>query len=110
MAPGFVLPEFGTPIGVVVICFSALSVLYIVHSSFFGVPRPKGVPLLRERPGKRTFSLKNRLSYFTDCESIYREAYHGVRVLKTQDMWQANMPYTVLQERKGSHHPGHRFA
>jgi hypothetical protein len=70
----------------VVICFSALSLLYVFHSSFFSVPRPKGMPLLRERPGKTTFSLKNRLSYFTDCEAIYREAYHGVRVLKTQYM------------------------
>lgn len=109
MAPHIVNHNFGISIGVVVFCFSALWVLYVVHS-FFRVSLPKGVPLLRERPEKRTFSLKNRLSYFTDCESIYREAYHGVCVLKTQDTRQDNLPYTVQQERQGSHHPGHRFA
>lgn len=83
MAPGIALSEIGTPIGVVIIFFASLLVLYVFHPSFFNVQPPEGVPLLRERPGKRVFSLKNRLSYFTDCESIYSEAYRGVRVLTT---------------------------
>jgi hypothetical protein len=81
MAPVIIFSEIGTLIAVLVICFAAFLVLYFFNSSFFTVPPPEGVPLLRERLGKRSFSLKNRLSYFTDCESIYREAYHDVRVL-----------------------------
>lgn len=85
MAPDIAF-EIGSPIGVAIICFASLLVLYIFHSSFFTVQHPEGVTLLRERSGKLTFSLKNRLSYFTDCESMYREAYHGVRVFETPPM------------------------
>lgn len=80
-----VLPEMGSLVGVGFICFASLIVLYVVHSLLFAVPHPKGVPLLRELPGKTRFSLMNRLDYFGNCESIFREAYQNVSVLSIQD-------------------------
>lgn len=46
--------------------------------ALISVPYPKGVPLLREPPGATRFSLKTRLAYYTDCPSLYREAWENV--------------------------------
>lgn len=76
------LPEFRSPLGIGLVSFAALAVLYVAHSLFFSVPYPQGVPLIREPPGKRSFSWKTRLAYFTDCKSVFREAYEIVRCAK----------------------------
>jgi hypothetical protein len=59
-------------------CFVLSSALYIINALFLSAAIPKGVPLIREPPGKRSFSWKTRLAYYTDCESLYREAYQNV--------------------------------
>jgi hypothetical protein len=79
MAPVPMLPEFGSPLGIGLIGFAVFAVLYVANSLFFSVPYPKGVPLIREPPGKTSFSWKTRLAYFTDCQSVFREAYQNVR-------------------------------
>lgn len=62
------------------------AILYTVNALFLQVPIPKNVPLVREPPGKTRFSLKTRLAYLTDCESLFREAHqqylkHGKAVI-----------------------------
>ncbi|KAL4758230.1 cytochrome P450 [Aspergillus foveolatus] len=63
-------------LGVGVYFLLSAALLYVINTVFFGAAYPKGVPFIRERPGKTSFSLKTRLAYLTDCESLFREAYH----------------------------------
>ena len=74
------LPEFDSPLGIALIAFAAIAVLYFVNAAFLADPFPKDVPLIREPPGKRSFSLRTRWAYMTDCEALFREAYENVRV------------------------------
>lgn len=39
---------------------------------------PNSLPLIREPPGKRWFSLKTRLAYYLDCRNLYCETYETV--------------------------------
>jgi hypothetical protein len=39
---------------------------------------PDNLPRVREN-GRRRFSLKTRLAYYTDCKAIFQEAYETVR-------------------------------
>ncbi|KAI9166290.1 Cytochrome P450 monooxygenase iccF [Paramyrothecium foliicola] len=50
--------------------------VYWVEELFFQVQVPSEIPLLRESKGARRFSLKTRLAYYTDCKSLFYEAYH----------------------------------
>lgn len=78
MAPALRLPDFGSLLGIGLFCFISSTVLYIIDALFFRIGNPRGVPLIREPLGKTRFSLKTRLVYFTNCESLFREAYQNV--------------------------------
>lgn len=72
------LPQPGSPLGLAL----ALSVLFVVlyaANSYLTVRYPKGVTLIREPPGAKRFSWRTRLAYYTDCRTLYREAYNEVR-------------------------------
>lgn len=73
--------EFGT-MDALLLCLAVLVILYIINSLYFTIPLPQGVALIREPPGKRSFSFRTRLEYINDCEAIFREAYHKVRLFK----------------------------
>ncbi|KAH8688748.1 putative cytochrome P450 [Talaromyces proteolyticus] len=114
MAPVSILPDLDGSLGIALLCFVLLTVLYTINVLFFRVASPKGVPLIREPPGNTSFSFKTRLAYFTDCKSLYREAYEnyskkgkvviipgfGVRqeiILPTSSLgWALKQPETVL--------------
>lgn len=56
----------------------SLLLIYLIERYVLSVPYPPGVQLVREPVGARRFSLRTRLAYYTDCESLYREAYENV--------------------------------
>ncbi|KAL2822403.1 cytochrome P450 [Aspergillus granulosus] len=62
-------------LGIGLFCLVPATLLYIVNALFFRVANPLGVPLIREPTGKTSFSLKTRLAYMFDCETLFREAY-----------------------------------
>ncbi|KAL3478474.1 cytochrome P450 [Aspergillus californicus] len=68
------LPEVNSLVTVVL----PAALLYVIHLLFFRIVIPPNVPFVREPPGKTSFSWRTRLAYLTDCESIFREAYHNV--------------------------------
>ncbi|KAF4982584.1 hypothetical protein FZEAL_1816 [Fusarium zealandicum] len=70
------LPSLTSPLGIVSVAVAGLVLLYLVER-LISVPYPPGIPLIREREGARGFSLRTRIAYLTDCQSLYREAYHG---------------------------------
>ncbi|EOO00787.1 putative cytochrome p450 protein [Phaeoacremonium minimum UCRPA7] len=111
------LPEFGSPLGIAAIAFVVIASLYIINS-LISPPFPKDVPYIREPPGKRSFSLRTRWAYLTDCQPLFREAYEnyskkgkpviipgfGVRkelIMPTSSMrWVQAQPDTVLSVTK----------
>lgn len=81
MAPTlpYQLPALTSPLAIVAIVVGSLLLVYCAERFVFGVPKPIGIPLLREPEGARHFSLRTRLAYYTDCKGIFREAYENVR-------------------------------
>lgn len=73
-------PHWGSPIGIALTSALVIICLYILDT-LISVPYPKGVPLLREPPGARRFSLKTRLAYYSDCASLFQEAYENVSIV-----------------------------
>lgn len=71
------LPLWASPFWVALTSVVVIVGLYMLNT-LVSVPYPKGVDLVREPAGATRFSLKTRLAYFTDCASLYREAYHNV--------------------------------
>ena len=68
------------------------------------------LPLVRERPGKRFFSLRTRWAYYTDCANLYRDAYHNVRrLLEEFDAKTANKLISSRRKicQSGSRHLEH---
>ncbi|KAL3466934.1 cytochrome P450 [Aspergillus heterothallicus] len=61
----------------VLYCLIPSVILYLVNALFLTPPLPKGIALIREPPGKTSFSLKTRWAYLTNCEAIFREAYQN---------------------------------
>ncbi|KAG9254797.1 cytochrome P450 [Emericellopsis atlantica] len=53
---------------------SSILVVVLLHR-LTAVPYPPTIPLIREPPGARRFSLRTRLAYYIDCESLFVEAY-----------------------------------
>ncbi|KAF2140916.1 uncharacterized protein K452DRAFT_351633 [Aplosporella prunicola CBS 121167] len=47
----------------------------IVYQTFFAIRYPANLPLIGEPAGKRRFSLRTRLRYYSDCAALYKEAY-----------------------------------
>ncbi|KAL6354335.1 hypothetical protein LRP88_11664 [Fusarium phalaenopsidis] len=69
------LPSLTSPLGIVLVVLVTISVLYFVEN-LIHVPYPPGIPLIREPEGARRFSLRTRYAYLTDCQALFREAYH----------------------------------
>lgn len=82
MVKGIVFSGANTLHGIVLYCILPLAAVYLINVLFLSGTTPKGVPLIQERTGKRSFSLKTRFKYLTSCESLFREAYHNVRFTK----------------------------
>lgn len=57
--------------------FLLLAVVVVAH--FSTLRYPVEIPRVREREGKRYFSLRTRLAYYTDAKELFREAYEKVR-------------------------------
>lgn len=49
--------------------------LYLIDIYFLTPPYPKGVPLIREPPNARRFSLRTRLAFYRDNNALQREAW-----------------------------------
>lgn len=61
------------------ILFIGTTVLFILHRFLFASPAyPAGLPLVAEPPGRTWFSPRTRWRYYTDCASLYSEAYTKV--------------------------------
>ncbi|KAJ4312060.1 hypothetical protein N0V84_010133 [Fusarium piperis] len=69
------LPSLTSPLGIVSVVLVTILVLYLVEN-LIHVPYPPGIPLIREPEGARRFSLRTRYAYLTDCQALFREAYH----------------------------------
>ena len=98
------LPEFGSPLGIALIAFAAIAVLHVVNAAFLADPFPKDVQLIREPPGKRSFSLRTRWAYMTDCENLFREAYEDVRMTSFQELptvWVVSLTVGMQYIKKG---------
>lgn len=71
------LPSLTSPLGIALVVLVTIVVLYFVEN-LIHVPYPTGIPLIREPEGARRFSLRTRYAYLTDCQALFREAYHDV--------------------------------
>lgn len=78
MAPIPRLPELTSPLGIVLLGLSFCILLYAIDVLFLSLPYPKGVALVRERPGARRFSLKTRWAFYTDSVALQKEAWEKV--------------------------------
>ena len=58
--------------------FGISATVFLVASLFFGPDPYPNVNLVGEPEGRRWFSLKTRWRYYTDCASLYDEAYNKV--------------------------------
>jgi hypothetical protein len=56
----------------------AVIILGSIVNKLTGLRYPNNLPRIREREGKTQFSLRTRLSYYTDAKAIFREAYEQV--------------------------------
>lgn len=50
----------------------------LFYQVFFAIKYPANLPLVGEPDGKRWFSLGTKWRYYTDCDSLYTEAYEQV--------------------------------
>lgn len=79
-APGLPIDWFSllTPLNlvaaVVVLCLGA----FLVERFITGVAYPPSIPLVREPEGARRFSLRTRISYYTECRAVYEDAWNHV--------------------------------
>ncbi|CAI6090501.1 unnamed protein product [Clonostachys chloroleuca] len=51
------------------------AVVYLVERFIVSVPYPDNIPLIREAPGARRFSLRTRWAYYTDCKALFKDAW-----------------------------------
>lgn len=64
----------------------AVAVL-IIFRWFFSSPQyPASIPRVGEPPGRTWFSPRTTWRYYTDCASLYKEAYDKVRISYCVDM------------------------
>ncbi|KAF4124822.1 Cytochrome P450 [Geosmithia morbida] len=49
---------------------------YLIERFITGVAYPPSIPLIREPEGARSFSLRTRISYYTECKAIYEDAWN----------------------------------
>jgi hypothetical protein len=57
-----------------------LAIVVILYQTFFATRYYANLPLVGEPAGRRWFSLRTRWRYYTDCASLYNEAYQNVGV------------------------------
>lgn len=83
MAPVFLdrLPPLASPLGFALIAVAGFVLLYLIERYVLDVPYPQGIPIVGQPAGARRLSLRTRLRYYTNCESLFREAYDNVRPL-----------------------------
>ncbi|KAK0120174.1 hypothetical protein ONS95_011580 [Cadophora gregata] len=54
------------------------TVIFVLHRAVSSsATYPKDLPLVGEPVGRRRFSLRTRWRYYSDCVSLYKEAYHN---------------------------------
>ncbi|KAH6974590.1 cytochrome P450 [Ilyonectria sp. MPI-CAGE-AT-0026] len=75
MALSQLFPYMTSPLGLVLTVSGSIIVLYLIEHYILGVPYPPEVSLVREPAGARRFSIRMRLSYYTDCQNLFRDAY-----------------------------------
>ncbi|KAH8686213.1 cytochrome P450 [Ilyonectria robusta] len=77
MAPVFLdhLPPLASPLGFALVAVAGFVLLYLIERYVLAVPYPQGIPIVGQSAGSRRLSLRTRLRYYTDCESLFREAY-----------------------------------
>jgi hypothetical protein len=73
------IAEFAS-IRAVVLASLFLLLAAVVVAHFSTLRYPVEIPRVREREGKRYFSLRTRLAYYTDAKELFREAYEKVRL------------------------------
>ena len=95
-----------TASSIILIVLALICVVWIAERFVFGQPVPRGIPLLREPEGARYFSWRTRLTYYTNCKELFREAYHEVseQIPASSLTWQTslctNTPHSI--PRRGS--------
>lgn len=57
-----------------------LAIVVTIYRTFFTTQYYADLPLVGEPAGRKWFSLRTRWRYYTDCASLYNEAYHNVGV------------------------------
>jgi len=60
--------------------FSA-AIIVVFYAQITTWRYPAAIARVREPAGKRTFSLRTRLAYYTDCRELFREAFEKVEPL-----------------------------
>jgi hypothetical protein len=65
--------------------WSTLAVILIgtIINKLTGLRYPASLPRIREKKGTKTFSLRTRLSYYTDAKNLYRDAYEQVSNIRS---------------------------
>jgi hypothetical protein len=75
--------------------------ILIIHRVFFSSPQyPASIPRIGEPPGRTWFSPRTTWRYYTDCASLYKEAYDKVHMCHYVEM--AKDPSYL----RGSRNPG----
>lgn len=68
-------------LSIVGLIFVLGSLVYVIERFLVSTPYPPNIALIREGPDARRFSLRTRLAYYTDCKSLFQEAWDKVRIL-----------------------------
>jgi hypothetical protein len=93
----------------VVLTSLSLLLTVVVVAHFSTLRYPVEIPRIREREGKRYFSLRTRLAYYTDAKELFREAYEKVRAW-IQSLYIRNvLTLPVLQKRQNLSRPRSRI-
>lgn len=74
------LPALTSPLGLASVA-AILLIGLLITEKLLSVPYPPDIPLIREPKGARRFSLRTRWQYLTNCQPMFHEAYHDVRIL-----------------------------
>ncbi|KAI1929809.1 hypothetical protein LOZ65_001637 [Ophidiomyces ophidiicola] len=59
--------------GLAILAISAA--VFAFYKTFLADSLPKDIPLVREKPGRKGFSLRTRISFYLDCSRLYRDVW-----------------------------------
>ncbi|KAI1907484.1 hypothetical protein LOZ61_006119 [Ophidiomyces ophidiicola] len=59
--------------GLAILAISAA--VFAFYKTFLAASLPKDIPLVREKPGRKGFSLRTRISFYLDCSRLYRDVW-----------------------------------